>query len=309
MPNQGMLRGSGVRGGGLREQRQKVDTGRGEPRVAQGRAEHQGRGAFVNFYEDLGISTVEPAAQQMRAEEKDFQAKVSTRKAEIEGYRNQYQGALSQVQGSRSQWDTANNQLSEAAKNLPGLSDAVNQSWDQYRSTMAPVRVVSGNNVEQTYYLPKDVINSLNSEAFNRGDGSYTGNWVDNGAYYNVDVRVKGQGGSRGQELHELLSNTYGQVESQYKSRAAEQLAAQLSAANSSISNQASVLGAAGIQLAANESAVGLYGASLSAAEGELQGTIAARQAQWDKLHERYNQRAEQMDSILSSIDVGGYNG
>jgi DNA repair ATPase RecN len=132
---------------------------------------------------------------------------------------------------------------------------------------------------------------------------------VDGGAFYNVDVRVKGQGGLRGKELHELLNDAYGSVESQYKARAAEQLAPQIAQANQQIQQKAAELQAAMTQLANNESLVGQYGASIGAAEGQLQGSVAARQAQWDKLHERYSERAETMDSILSSIDVGGYNG
>ncbi len=72
---------------------------------------------------------------------------------------------------------------------------------------MVPVRVVNGNNVEATYMLPKSSVDQMNKDSFNKGKGSYTGNYVDGGKFYNVDVRVTGTGGKRGQELHDALRN------------------------------------------------------------------------------------------------------
>lgn len=68
-----------------------------------------------------------------------------------------------------------------------------------------PVNVVSGSTIEHTYMLPKATVNAMNTKSFNTGDGSYVGNWVNNGKAYNIDTRVTGTGGRRGKELHEAL--------------------------------------------------------------------------------------------------------
>lgn len=86
----------------------------------------------------------------------------------------------------------------------------INSAYDQAISgatrseQMVPVRVVNRDTVEATYTLPKRVVDDMNANSFNQKN-SYTGNYVDGGAFYNVDVRVAG--GARGQELHDALRN------------------------------------------------------------------------------------------------------
>lgn len=87
------------------------------------------------------------------------------------------------------------------------INAAYAQAAAKNKVPLVPVRVVNGNNVEATYMLPKTSVDQMNKDSFNKGKGSYTGNYVDGGQFYNVDVRVTGTGGKRGQELHDALRN------------------------------------------------------------------------------------------------------
>lgn len=61
-----------------------------------------------------------------------------------------------------------------------------------------PVRVVSGNNIEGTYHIPKDFVDALEKDK-----GNLTAGWVDGGKNYNVEVR---QGGRiQGAEMHKMV--------------------------------------------------------------------------------------------------------
>lgn len=98
--------------------------------------------------------------------------------------------------------------LDYAESQLGDIQTSIDGAWASFQNTFQPVRVVNGMNVEATYYLPPDVIESMNNGSMgtiNTGDGSYVGNWVDDGAFYNVDVTPQGGDDSYGKELHEMI--------------------------------------------------------------------------------------------------------
>lgn len=74
---------------------------------------------------------------------------------------------------------------------------------------LVPVRVVNGSSVEATYMIPRSSVNEMagDNKFLNGGDGTYYGSWVDDGKYFNIDVKVKGAG-KRGQELHDALRSS-----------------------------------------------------------------------------------------------------
>jgi len=108
-------------------------------------------------------------------------------RSQIDSNKAAYQTSIDQGRNSiSSQYDNAIGKIQKGSMNL------------------VPVRVVNGNTIEGVYMLPKETVEQMNRDSFNKGTGSYVGNWVDSGSNYNVDVRVKG-GGARGQELHDAL--------------------------------------------------------------------------------------------------------
>lgn len=125
----------------------------------------------------------------------------------------QYETLNADLADTKTKRDEASDRLDTAQKNLDAavskgnaLIEAAKQKvLDQYNNSLVNVRVVNGQNVEANYRLPRSVVDKLNTTVFNRGDGSYTANWVDNGAFYNVDVVPRGTSDAYGKELHEMI--------------------------------------------------------------------------------------------------------
>ena len=109
------------------------------------------------------------------------------------------------------------------------------------------VRVVSGNNVEATYKLPKEAISKLDTQVFNQGEGSYTANWVDDGKHYNIDTKPAGIDDRYGKELHESLKDAQSQIglESDHQKAMADKARAaaygQLGEASKALDNEMSM--------------------------------------------------------------------
>lgn len=291
MDNQGMLRNTG-----LRAQREYIDTGTGTMRTAgdSGREAHVGRGTFVNWYEDLGISTTQPAAEGMRKEEQEYKAKVAEQESRIAEARSKYneaQGRLGAAQGELS------GKYGEVSGiQLPELQSAVDNSWNQYKSSLTPVRVIGrGDAIEATYYLPRETADQLIAK---RG---IFASYVDGGQYLNVMAKDY-----RNQELHDPLREGAISLETQYRAKAQEQIARELGVAQGDINNAYGQLDSAQGQLNEAAGQIGAYGAEIASAEGMLSGVKQKHQDQWNEIHGKYQQRSEKMKSILENIMVGG---
>lgn len=287
-----------IRSSQLRQAREGVDTGRGVLRTAGNptREAAIGRGSFVNWYKDLGISTTEPGAQQIRKEEADFQAKVAEKRARVEAARGQLQGAWGELAGQESQ-------LNEASGNLSSVGSAVEDSWNTFKSTFIPIRVIEGEKVWSgdsaseggrwdtnesvggVYYFPKEVAESL------MGKKGIVGEWVDGG--FNVYARNYGN-----KPLHEAFSTQANILESSYKEKAARELSGQIESASSALSGQYAQLGEAKNTLSG-------YQAQVDAAQAGLDAAVAKRQKEWDELHNKYNNKIKTMNDIFSGLTIG----
>jgi hypothetical protein len=159
---------------------------------------------------------------------------------------------------------------------------------------METVRVVSGSNVEASYMLPRSVIDQLNTQSFNQGDGSYVANWVDGGKFYNVDVTPQGTSDSYGQELHSMLSGAQSSVQQKIDeqiaaARAHEQQKADLY--NQSIDAQlAGGLGQLGAAGAALDAEMNNYRANIADQRAAIKAAAAAEQAELQRARERFEQ-------------------
>ena len=111
---------------------------------------------------------------------------------------------------------TALEKLSGLEAEAKGGMTSVEKAWQRAQKTFVPVRVVASDNktVEGTYRLPKEVVDTMHKESFNKGDGTYVGNWHD--GYYNVSVVPRGTSNAYGKELHNALSSAYTQVQSKF---------------------------------------------------------------------------------------------
>lgn len=111
---------------------------------------------------------------------------------------------------------TALEKLSGLEAKAKGGMTSVEKEWQRAQKTFVPVRVVASDNktVEGTYRLPKEVVDAMHRESFNKGNGTYVGNW--HGGYYNVSVVPRGTSNAYGKELHNALSSAYTQVKSKF---------------------------------------------------------------------------------------------
>ena len=123
---------------------------------------------------------------------------------------------------------TALEKLSGLEAKAEGGMTSAEKEWQWAQKTFVPVRVVASDNktVEGTYRLPKEVVDTMHKESFNKGDGTYVGNW--HGGYYNVSVVPRGTSNAYGKELHNALSGAYTQVQSKFW----DEVAPQVSSAN-----------------------------------------------------------------------------
>ncbi len=276
---EGMLRNTG-----LRAARGEMDTGTGIRRDAGNpmRQQHVGRGTFVNWYEDLGISTTEPAAVQIRKEEADFASKIAEREGKINEARNRVSAAQSQIDARRKEIEGVE---------IPELEGAVETSWNQFKSTLTPVRVIGrGDQIEAVYYLPRETADNLINK---RGIfATYVGDNV-------LNVMAKDY---RNQELHDPLREAAISLENQYRAQAQEQIAGQLGEAYGTVNE-------ARRKLEESQGEVSRAQGEISSAEGLLQGIKGTHQQQWNEIHSKYQQRSDKMKSILENIMVGGMVG
>lgn len=286
-----------IRTSQLRQAREGIDTGRGVLRTAGNptREAAIGRGSFVNWYKDLGVSTTEPAAQQLRNDESDFQSRIAEKRAKV----NEAKGQLGSAWGELGSQEAA---LNAAAGQVPDLGSAVQGSWDQFRSSFIPVRVIEGDtqwvgdtaaegggwqtkeSVGATYYFPKEVAESL------MGQKGIVGSWSDNG--FNVYARHYNN-----KDLHSIFSSQANILESSYKEKAANQIAGQLGSAQYDLSGQYAQLGEAKGTLSG-------YQTQVDIAEEDLNTAIAKRQAQWDELRGKQSDKLDKMNEILSGLFI-----
>jgi len=182
-----------------------------------------------------------------------------------------------------------NAQVAAAQAEIDALgyeSQSVDPLWNEYYSGFKPVRVVSGSNVEGTYMLPDEVISGLGG-VFNKGDGTYTANWVDGGKYYNIDVTPRGTDDAMGKELHEMLGGAVSQTKSAFYDSAQGQVDlankyGQLSV-DQAKEQQSALLGN---QVASGYDEISQQRASIKAAE-------AAEKKQLQDAKDQFNQRVD----------------
>ena len=115
-------------------------------------------------------------------------------------------------------------QLSGIEAKAKGGMTSVEKEWQRAQKTFVPVNVIASDNktVEGTYRLPREVVDTMHKESFNKGDGTYVGN--RHGGSYNVSVVPRGTSNAYGKELHNALSSAHTQVQSKYWDEAAPQV-------------------------------------------------------------------------------------
>lgn len=300
--------------GDQRTKRQSVDTGTGEKRLGGGRDSHLSRGSFVNFYDDLGISSTAEGAEKIRGDEAKFQGQLASERAKLRKAQSQASSAQAQLNKARGQVDTSfkqtQAQLNAAKAQIPGFDTAIKKAWSSTQKGFVPVRIVdpSGKKVEATYMLPKEAISQIAKST----DG-FEQKFVDDGKNYNISSR-HASGKIAGQELHDALrgasQDVYGAFVKQASPSVAKQLGysvAQLNAATQSSQSQFDkAYGTIGKQQSQLDSAK----SQIAASQGLLSGTEKAREDMWTDVRGKYQQKKDTLRELFSNLKVekGGKN-
>lgn len=126
-----------------RMDRLSYDTGSGEKRIHQNVPLREGRGQFVNYYEDLGLSTTPESATAIRDEEATFQSQLKEEKGNIAT-------ATSALKDAQSK-------LSQAKSSLMNYDQAMDHAWNSFKS-QTPYTTVTvkgiGQEPDRTYSFP-----------------------------------------------------------------------------------------------------------------------------------------------------------
>lgn len=283
-----MLRG----GQDLRGKRDSVDTGSGEKRTGNTeRAKHLGRGSFVNFYDDLGISTTQGHAEEIRAQEAQFQAGVKAEKDAIAK-------AKGQLGTSQADLDKAKKALD--ASKIPGYKDALSKAWKQTSSSFVPVRVVdpSGKNVEAVYRLPKESISLLEKEL----DG-FEQKFVDDGKHYNISSR-HASGKIAGQEIHDALRSASQNIYGSFVEKAGPAISKGI--------QEGTLAQSEGYKtLAGYQGDLDVAKGNINARRKVLRGMQDQRAKEWADIRGAYQKKKDTLRGIFTNLKVGkgGENG
>lgn len=163
--------------------------------------------------DDVGI--------RMTGAEYDMYQKVGTEKTKI----GNAQTALDTAYGKLdTEYHTQRKAIADAEARLRKAENVdLNGQYEKAKKGFVPVRVVDGDQVQQTYYLPREAVDKMNNELFNQ-EGGYVGNWVDGGKFYNVDTTLRDSGEKYGKELHQSMRTAELEVENMWFTEAEKQL-------------------------------------------------------------------------------------
>ena len=227
------------------------------------------------YRRDLGFAANEAQYKGILKGEEEFQS----------GYKER-QGI---IDAATTELDTG---LKDSLKGLPAAEKMANDSWETTKRSFKPVKVVNGGSIEATYMMPPEMVDKLNTDAFNKGEGSYVGTWhkADGSAatdasereYYSVDVKPMGVSSGYGKELHESLKDANEKYQKQYMTEALAK------------SRDVYTQSAAAIQQAYDTQMEDIF-----EAQGILYKTKADREAEYNKYKNAFTRQIEGMRNFL----------
>lgn len=274
-----------TQGGMLRQLRTTTGQEGQDVRLAGDRATHMNRGNFVNYYDDLKVSTTPEKARVLREEENTFNTQVGEIKQKIGKSKS-----LLEQQKAASQAKI--NAAASKIPDVPGYKEALSSAWNQTKKTFVPIRVVSNGKIEGTYMLPKEAAENLAKEK------GITTSWANGG--FNVDVRVQG-GRIRGAELHKALGDATNSVYNKFVTSVTPKLTESIKSAKGQVSEAQGVLKGAQNQLNEQYTAAS---SEIATAQGALDAKTAARNMQWETIRSNYEKKKETIAQIFANMNV-----
>lgn len=197
--------------------------------------------------------------------------------ADAEAYRKQRAEASSEYGTQKKALNSAQGELNALVKEH---TLDINKEWKKAESKFVDVRVWNKQTLEGVYRLPKEVVDAMDKETFNKGDGSFTSNWAGGG--YNVDVHPRGTNDAYGAELHKMFREAYGTVKTKFYEEAGPAIGKN----NTTVRSQAAT-------------AQG----QINSAKGQLEGA-------WTNLteSEKFKQQTQQQQIASGALQLSGLN-
>ena len=252
-----------------------------DTRTSMGREEHLSRGSFVNYYDDLGISTTASGAKEIRSNEAKFNQTIAEQQGKVSGVKGQLEGA----------YKSGQEQISAAWDQLPGYKEAISESWNKTQKSLTPVHVVHGTGddfvTEGTYYLPKEALEDLQKQE------GVAYRWDDKGNFY-VDTRTSKGGRTIGQELHDAFRQGQEDYYNAWYGQSAPAIAKQ-------INEGRTALGEASNQL---ETSYATQSGEIGAAQSIIDSAVGQRNMDWAKMREDYTRKKATIAEIFGNFKV-----
>jgi len=297
----------------LRQARDR-DTGRERDRLRQ-----TGRGAQVNYYDDLGFSTTEAGyeeATEYKAGQAERIAAEEERLGQLQGEVNKAKGGLNRYQDQLGQYKS---QISQAKSEIQKAREATDPSnmgkfADKYyeeakKSALVKVNVVSGkdNKIEGSYWVPKDGAAELASGLQYKNRNPKTGEWY---------LHTQQDGRTMGQELHDMLRQSDKLTREQALIQGQREFAKLASNSSSEIAKAESQIGQAQEQY---NSAYGNYikqqgqveiaEASVGLQKQQLAQYTEQEQQYLTELADKYDGKVDRMSKMMEKLNIQAEGG
>ena len=252
-----------------------------DTRTSMGREEHLSRGSFVNYYDDLGISTTASGAKEIRSNEAKFNQTIAEQQGKVSGVKGQLEGA----------YKSGQEQISAAWDQLPGYKEAISESWNKAQKDLTPIHVVHGTGddfvTEGTYYLPKEALDEIQKQE----EVAYR--WDDKGNFY-VDVKTSKGDRTIGQELHDAFRQGQEDYYNSWYSQAAPTIAQQIDQGAAALNKASGDL----------ESSYASQSGEIGTAQSIIDSATGQRNMDWAKMREDYARKKATIAEIFGNFNV-----
>jgi len=267
-----------VRTGALRGARVKTGVEGQDTRLANDRSKHISKGSFVNYYDDLGISSTAAGAKDIRQKESDYSTSIKDQQGKIDTANKEVQ----------TQYAAGKSQINKAWDALPGYKEGVSTAWNANKKSLTPINVVrqdgkGGYTTEGTYYLPKSVAEKL---AETKGVAT---SWGPKGEFY-IDAKTSEGGRYIGEELHTELGQGQKDYYNTWYTQSAPVIAGQIKKAEGQIGSAESAL----------ESSYATGKGQIGAAQTTIDSAIYKHDSDWEKVRSDYQARKDTMAKIFT---------
>ncbi len=253
----------------------------------------RGRGAFMQHYEDMGVSSTEEGHAAFVSAKKRREASIAAAQKEYDKYNKSYKQDQATMGETASAIRTAQNQVNRYARELSS-----GMSFKDYKKAnsgeLAKVHVLAkDNSIEGTYTVGRKDLK----------DSDFPVIWKNGEAY----VSVRQQGRTVGQEIHDKLNKEHQATNNALKLSYETAMSEALSSGNAQLRAASSQINKATSEYARNQQKVNTAGANLQAAADQISGAKKGMTQELGMIKSEYQKKLNILRDVLSGTktDLG----